>query len=124
PGAFQYYNSTGRDGAPRSNRLAHTLQNHVGNVRLGADGGRIPDESAVFLRWIAPRRLAGGNPLLDDPLRLAEQNRNVLLRVQTVADEKRDDNHVPRLHERVTIINARAFFEKNRVDVGANFRGA
>ncbi len=29
----------------------------------GADGGRIPDQLAVFLRRIAPRRLAGGKTL-------------------------------------------------------------
>jgi len=38
PGVFQNYHSTGRDGARRSNRLAHPFQNHIRHVRLGADG--------------------------------------------------------------------------------------
>ncbi len=69
----------------------------------------------------ASRRLAGGKALLDRPFRLAEQNRNVRLRVQAVADEKRDDDQVPGLRERITFANARAFFEKNRADGGINF---
>jgi len=53
-----------------------------------------------FLRRVSPCRLAAGNPLPDNPLRLAEQNRNVLLRVQAVADEKWHDDHVLGLRKR------------------------
>src|ERR1035437_1562588 len=107
-----------------SRRLFDPFQNHVGDVRFAADGGRIPDEFGVFLRRIAPRRPAGGQALLDDPSRLAEQNRNVFLRVQPIADEKWHHHQVFRFRQRITISDARRLFEKNPVDAGINFPGA
>ena len=93
-------------------------------MRLAADGRRIPDQFAVFFRRIAPRRLAGGEPLLNGRPRFAEQNRNVLLRVQTVADEKRHDDQIFRLREPIAFGNARVFFKENRVDAAVKIQRA
>ena len=103
------------DDAPAASRT----RSKITSARCGsrADGGRIPDQFAVLFRRIAPGRLAGGKPLLERPLRFAEQNRNVLLRVQAVADEKRHDDQIFRLRERIAFGNARAFFKENRVDL-------
>ena len=47
----------------------------------------------------------------------AEQQRNVLLGMQPIADEKRDDHQVFGPRQGITIGDARRFFQKNRVDV-------
>ena len=65
-----------------------------------ASSGSVPTDGEYqtslpsLLGRVAPRRLAGGEALLHDPFRFAEQHRNVLDRVQSVADEKRHDDDV------------------------------
>ncbi len=87
-------------------------------MRFAADGRRIPDESTVFFRRIAPCGLAGGQALGHHRLRLTQQNRDVLLRMQSVADEKRHHHQVLCPRQRITIGNTRQFLQINRVDAG------
>src|ERR1035437_8152453 len=75
----------------------------------------------MFFRRVAPRRLAGSEPLFHEALRFAEQNRNVLDRVQTVADEKRNDDAVFCLRQPMAVFNERRFLHENRMDIGVNF---
>src|SRR5262249_596134 len=51
----------------------------------------------------------GGRPRVGDP----EQNRNVLVTVQAVGDEKRDDDYVWRAREHVPIGHQRKFLHVN-----------
>src|ERR1035441_3776152 len=70
--------------ARRSSGFAHAFQNHVSQQRLGADGRRIPEKSAVLFCRIAPRRLTDGVTLFHDTFRFAEKHWDVLDRVQPV----------------------------------------
>src|ERR1039458_3423038 len=74
--------------ARRSSGFAHAFQNHICQQRLGADGRRIPEKFSMLFRRVAPGRLTDGVTIFHETFRFAEQHRDVLDRMQPVADEK------------------------------------
>ena len=100
------------------NCLAHSFQNHIGNMWFCADWSCVPDKFVVALGRISPCRLVIGKAFLYLSLGFAEQDRDVLLRVHAVADEERHDDDVFRAREFVAISDARLFFEEHGMDRG------
>lgn len=104
--------------------FSNAFQNHFRKVRFAADAGGVPDEFAVFLRGISPRRLAAAHSLTDVFLRFAEQHRDVFVGMQAVADEERDHHEVSRAGEPVAVADTRVFLHEHGVNFGVFFSRA
>src|SRR5689334_17903723 len=97
--------------------FAHSLKNHIDDVRFVADGGRIPHEFVVLLSWIEPGRLAAFEPLANLLRGFTKHRWNVFVGMQAVADEERYDDNVFRARQTVTITDARFFFHEHGVNL-------
>src|SRR6266508_1367785 len=87
-------------------------------MRLAADAGSVPDESAILPGRVQPGRFAAFEPALNRVLRLAKQNRNFFVRMLAVTDEEWYYDDVGRARQTVTIANTRFFLHERRVDFG------
>ena len=99
-------------------RFPHPFQNHVGQQRLACRRRRIPDQFAVFFRRIAPGRLAGGKPLLAPSVPASPSKTGMSSCVCNPSLMKNGTTtrfFVCAIW--ITIGNARAFFQENRVDL-------
>src|SRR5260370_41036834 len=90
--------ANGRFSSRPLSRFPHPLQYHLSKLRLGTHAPPVPYQLSLLLSRVAPGRLPGLNALAHESLGLAQQNWNILLRVHSVADEKRHHNDV--LHPR------------------------
>ena len=79
-----------------------------------------PEQFALLLGWVAPAWPALLEPVTDNAFRFAQHDRNILIRMQAVADEEGDHNEVSQLGQPVTVANARLFFHEDGVDFTIN----
>ena len=93
-------------------------------MRLAPDARRVPHALAVLLRWIPPRRLPAAKTLLHHALRLAEHHRNILERMQPIADEKRHHHDVLRPRDFVTPRDLRLLLHERRMHLAEQFARA
>ena len=104
--------------------FADAFEDYVGEVRLAADAGGIPEKFALLLGRVAPGGLTFLEPLLDDAFGFAEHDRDVFKGMESVADEERDHDDVAGGGHGVAIADARVFFHEDGVDLGVFAAGA
>ena len=100
--------------------FAHAFQDYFGQHGFSADAGGEPNQLSVFLRWISPGRLVALQPLLNQPLRFAQQYRYILLHVQAFADEKRHHHNIPGLRHLITVRHSGFLFQKDGMHARVN----
>ena len=93
-------------------------ENNLGQARVTADGFAVPHQPALAFGGVSPDGLAGGEALLDAVFWLAEENGDVLRRVQAVGNKKGNDDNVPRLGGVVAVGDEGGFFHEGGLDVG------
>ena len=66
-------------------------------MRLVPDALAVPEQLALFLRGISPGGLTRIEPRFHHPFGFAEHDRNILERMQTIADKKWHHHDITRL---------------------------